>query len=302
MPTVSIVGLGSLGGFVAARLSSLPAVQIQWILGSSGRSGKVRLECKVPVFAQANTISHSISDINGEIVFLTIKTYHNQRAFHQLQGLKNKTIVLLQNGIGEDEKLAEYLDSSNCIVSATTHIKASYASSPYVVTLHNELKDCLYAIHQGKPSEHLQTVFKHIFDEVTPLPSTYHVRLPKLLISFAANAASFVYDSDMQGLAQNSLCRELMLGIENEFLSLFERLNIPRPEFDITRLISILDSHVYKDCYFSMKEDFDEGKKVEFDAIFEATCSLAIRYNVSFSKGLAVSQKIEGLISTSPTL
>ena len=120
---------------MAARLSSLPKAQIQWILGSSERSGEVQLDGKVPILAQADSISHNIKDINGEIVFLTIKTYHNKKVFHQLKALKNKTIILLQNGIGEDEKLAKCLDSSNCIVSATTHIKASYTSPPYVPLL-----------------------------------------------------------------------------------------------------------------------------------------------------------------------
>ncbi|MYM58905.1 NAD(P)-binding domain-containing protein [Vibrio sp. OCN044] len=302
MPKVSIIGLGSLGGFVAARLSSLPKAQIQWILGSSERSGEVQLDGKVPILAQADSISHNIKDINGEIVFLTIKTYHNKKVFHQLKALKNKTIVLLQNGIGEDEKLAKCLDSSNCIVSATTHIKASYTSPPYTVTLHNDIKDCLYTIYQGQPSKHLKAVFKHVFDEVMPLPTAHHVRLPKLLISFAANAASFVYDSDMQGLAQSSLCRELMLNIEEEFLNLFEYHDIPRPEFDITRLISILDNPSYKGSYFSMKEDYDEGRKVEFEAIFKTTCDLAALHNIPFSKSSTVSQNIEDLITTPRTL
>ncbi|WP_162813961.1 hypothetical protein [Vibrio tetraodonis] len=51
-----------------------------------------------------------------------------------------------------------------------------------------------------------------------------------------------------------------------------------------------------------MKEDYDEGRKVEFDAVFKATCDLAALYNIPFSKSSTVSRNIEDLIATPRTL
>ena len=116
------------------------------------------------------------------------------------------------------------------------------------------------------------------------------------MISFAANAASFLFDSDMYGLANNAKCRELMLEIEQEFLALFDALSIPYPKLTISELISLLDSPSYQNTYFSMKEDFDNGKQVEFEAIFQATQSLATLHDVSFTRGSQVCQSLENLL------
>lgn len=300
---ISIVGLGSLGGFLAARLSSFPDVQIQWAF----RKRSSRLEKQVsltfqgvdePLIGQANTVCYGLEQVAGDIVFITTKAQDNHLLFKQAKSWKHKTVVLLQNGIGEDEKLAQHLDSSNTIVSAITHLKASYTTPPYQVTLHNELLDCVYAIHQGQPNPYLDSVLSHAFDEVKREIGTYHARLPKLMISFAANAASFLYDSDMQGLATNTKCRELMLNVEQEFLALFDILGIRYPTFTISQLISLLDAPCYKGAYFSMKEDFDKGKQVEFEAIFDAITELANKHRSPFRCCSSIRDRVEAIIET----
>ncbi|WP_217273853.1 ketopantoate reductase family protein [Vibrio coralliilyticus] len=298
---VSIVGLGSLGGFLAARLSSFPDIQIQWVYRKSSirQDEQVLLtysETDEPLIGQAHATSYGLEQVTGDVVFITTKAHDNRALFEQAKAWTNKTIVLLQNGIGEDEKLAQALDSSNAIISAITHLKASYTTAPYQVTLHNHLLDCVYAVHQGQANPYLDSILSHAFDEVKRETSTYHARLPKLMISFAANAASFIFDSDMYGLANNAKCRELMLEIEQEFLALFDALSIPHPKLTISELISLLDSPSYKDAYFSMKEDFDSGKQVEFETIFQATRSLAALHHVPFTRGSQVCHTLEKLL------
>lgn len=301
MMKVSIVGLGSLGGFLAARLSSFPDIQIQWIYRKSSirQDEQVLLtypETDEPLIGQAHATSYGLEQVTGDVVFITTKAHDNSALFEQAKAWTNKTIVLLQNGIGEDEKLAQALDSSNAIISAITHLKASYTTAPYQVTLHNQLLDCVYAVHQGQANPYLDSILSHAFDEVKRETSTYHARLPKLMISFAANAASFIFDSDMYDLANNAKCRELMLEIEQEFLALFDALSIPHPKLTISELISLLDSPSYKNAYFSMKEDFDSGKQVEFEAIFQATRNLAGLHHVSFNRGNQVCHTLENLL------
>jgi 2-dehydropantoate 2-reductase len=301
MMKVSIVGLGSLGGFLAARLSSFPDIQIQWVYRKSSirQDEQVLLtypETDEPLIGQAHATSYGLEQVTGDVVFITTKAHDNRALFEQAKAWTNKTIVLLQNGIGEDEKLAQALDSSNAIISAITHLKASYTTAPYQVTLHNQLLDCVYAVHQGQANPYLDSILSHAFDEVKRETSTDHTRLPKLMISFAANAASFIFDSDMYGLANNAKCRDLMLEIEQEFLALFDALSIPHPKLTISELISLLDSPSYKDAYFSMKEDFDSGKQVEFEAIFQATRNLAGLHHVSFNRGNQVCHTLENLL------
>ncbi|NUW70039.1 ketopantoate reductase family protein [Vibrio coralliilyticus] len=301
MMKVSIVGLGSLGGFLAARLSSFPDIQIQWVYRKSSirQDEQVLLtypETDEPLIGQAHATSYGLEQVTGDVVFITTKAHDNSALFSQAKAWTNKTIVLLQNGIGEDEKLAQALDSSNAIISAITHLKASYTTAPYQVTLHNQLLDCVYAVHKGQANPYLDSILSHAFDEVKRETSTYHARLPKLMISFAANAASFIFDSDMYGLSNNAKCRELMLEVEQEFLALFDALSIPHPRLTISELISLLDSPSYKDAYFSMKEDFDSGKQVEFEAIFQATRSLAALHHVSFTRGSQVCHTLENLL------
>ncbi|MGY3688847.1 ketopantoate reductase family protein [Vibrio coralliilyticus] len=301
MMKVSIVGLGSLGGFLAARLSSFPDIQIQWIYRKSSirQDEQVLLtypETDEPLIGQAHATSYGLEQVTGDVVFITTKAHDNSALFEQAKAWTNKTIVLLQNGIGEDEKLAQALDSSNAIISAITHLKASYTTAPYQVTLHNQLLDCVYAVHQGQANPYLDSILSHAFDEVKRETSTYHARLPKLMISFAANAASFIFDSDMYDLANNAKCRELMLEIEQEFLALFDALSIPHPKLTISELISLLDYPSYKNAYFSMKEDFGSGKQVEFEAIFQATRNLASLHHVSFNRGNQVCHTLENLL------
>ncbi|NOH62547.1 ketopantoate reductase family protein [Vibrio sp. RE88] len=300
---VSIIGLGSLGGFLAARLSSFPDIQIQWVYRESSirQDEQVLLtypETDEPLIGQAHATSHGVEQVTGDVVFITTKAHDNSALFEQAKAWTNKTIVLLQNGIGEDDKLAQALDSSNAIISAITHLKASYTTAPYQVTLHNQLLDCVYAVHQGQANPYLDSILSHAFDEVKRETSTYHARLPKLMISFAANAASFIFDSDMYGLANNAKCRELMLDIEQEFLALFDALSVPHPKLTISELLSLLDAPSYQNAYFSMKEDFDNGKQVEFETIFDASIQLANKYQLPFKYCSDVRDRVKALLET----
>ena len=177
MMKVSIVGLGSLGGFLAARLSSFPDIQIQWVYRKSSirQDEQVLLtypETDEPLIGQAHATSYGLEQVTGDVVFITTKAQDNRALFEQAKAWTNKTIALLQNGIGEDEKLAQALDSSNAIISAVTHLKASYTTAPYQVTLHNQLLDCVYAVHKGQANPYLDSILSHAFDEVKRETST----------------------------------------------------------------------------------------------------------------------------------
>ncbi|WP_017068589.1 2-dehydropantoate 2-reductase N-terminal domain-containing protein [Vibrio crassostreae] len=85
MMKVSIVGLGSLGGFLAARLSSFPDIQIQWVYRKSSirQDEQVLLtypETDEPLIGQAHATSYGLEQVTGDVVFIATKA-HDNRAY-----------------------------------------------------------------------------------------------------------------------------------------------------------------------------------------------------------------------------
>ena len=110
---ISIIGAGAIGCFLASRLDVL-IINYEMLFKESN------LSVSNPSFTIDGAIKYHVNNINyitdyrkisGDIIFITTKSFSNVEVFSKLRGLKNKTIILFQNGIGEEDKLNSVVEN-----------------------------------------------------------------------------------------------------------------------------------------------------------------------------------------------
>ncbi|WP_237360293.1 ketopantoate reductase family protein [Vibrio marisflavi] len=286
---VSIIGVGAIGGYVFAKLSETNRHNLQCVV-SQHSALLEHNEIKLSHSTQSSrspieNITSDYSAIGGELIFITLKSTHNAEVFPQLAHLRNKTFVVIQNGIGNEAHLAQFLHESNTIIGATTNIKVTKTSAGNQVTLHKESSYLNYAhYHEGTNELDLESVFNLLFGSVSPKDDIFQARFPKLLVNASCNLASIIYDACMQTLSTAAEPRQLVEDIGQEVIQVAQAYGVNIDPSTVSQLFSHLAVPEFKGVYFSMKEDFDSGRDMEIETIFHNLVELANKANVQMPK------------------
>ena len=286
---VSIIGVGAIGGYVFTKLSSLNNYDLQCVVSpKSALLGGGELYLHTPetkISAPLKRVTSNYSQIDGELIFITTKSTQNPEVFPLLQHIKNRTVVVIQNGIGNEPHLAQFLHKSNTIIGATTNIKVTKELRGKQVTLHNKFNNLNYALYQsGSESIALEPLFSQLFVEVNQRDSVYQARFPKLLVNTSCNLASIIHDACMQTLSLSSEPRKLIENIAQEVTRVAHAYHVDIAPETIPRLLNKLSTPSFKGVYFSMKEDFDAGREMEIETIFYNFVALANMAEVQIPK------------------
>ncbi|MCL9780785.1 2-dehydropantoate 2-reductase [Vibrio sp. S4M6] len=277
---ITIIGVGAIGGYVFAKLSEAGEHDIQCVTSPTSallKQQSIQLSSdNQSLTYPIKQIASDYAQIDGDIIFITTKTTQNSTVFPRLSSLKNKTFIVIQNGIGNEQHLAKYLHQSNTIIGATTNIKVTKKHTDNKVTLHNPLCQFNYALfQQGAVTAELGALFNQIFTSVTHTEDIYQARFPKLLVNLSCNLASILYDACMQTLSTSKEPRHLIEQIGKEVIQVAQAYQVDIAPSRIDLLLNKLAEPGFKGVYFSMKEDFDAGRPLETETVFDNFITLA---------------------------
>ncbi|WP_299005928.1 ketopantoate reductase C-terminal domain-containing protein [uncultured Shewanella sp.] len=288
---ISIIGIGAIGGYIAAHLLKHHQNQVQLLVKTDST-----LSTSTPLFvtgltqlsATIDEVIYDTHQLNGDVIFVTTKSTANDTLFKSLSHLKHKIFIILQNGIGAEAKLAKYIDKSNTIIGAISNIKVTKGKQIGEVVLHSHFRNLVYAVVQ--PSQpplqqqnklaFLPTLFKSIFNDVHALKNIYQVRFPKLMINIACNAASIIHDKTFYGLAHNQKSRKMIHSLSEEVRQVSQCYGVTIKANMMEDIINSFNAPQYKDVYFSMKQDFDSGLPLEMKYVFYHFIQLAEKANI----------------------
>ncbi|WP_440683855.1 ketopantoate reductase family protein [Cysteiniphilum halobium] len=272
---VSIIGVGAIGGFIAVRLQNA-GIAVQLVLKQKpmDQSGvDLKVSGGMTLSGSFIDLVDCIEDIDGDLIFICTKSTANSVLFESLKNLRNKWIVLLQNGINEENKLRQYLDESNTIIGAISHIKVSKKGNE--ITWHNQLCNIDYAYLQPRDNVSVDRVLSKAFIEANKKKSVLDLRFHKLLVSAPCNGASVIFQADMNALANSPQIAQMIREIALEVITVAHAYNIKLNIEAIDNLLIALAKPEYSGAYFSMWYDYNENKPMEFGSIYENVLEMA---------------------------
>ncbi|WP_192483809.1 MULTISPECIES: ketopantoate reductase family protein [Cysteiniphilum] len=272
---VSIIGVGAIGGFIAVRLQNA-GVAVQLVVKQKPKNQQavdLKVTGGMALAASFKDLVDCVEGIDGDLIFICTKSTVNSVLFESLKNVRNKWIVLLQNGINEENKLRQYLDDSNTIIGAISHIKVSKKGNE--ITWHNQLCNIDYAYMQPRDNVSVDRLLSKAFIEANKKESVLDLRFHKLLVSAPCNGASVVFQADMNTLANNQQIAQMIRQIALEVISVAHAYNVELNVEAIDNLLIALAKPKYSGAYFSMWYDYNENKPMELGSIYENVLEMA---------------------------
>lgn len=283
---LGIIGTGAIGGYCAIKLA-LAGFDVHCLLRSDYQFVK---ENGLKLISDDKTTSvsvHAYQNIQDmpscDIILVTIKSTENEKLKSMLPKImhKDSIVVILQNGIGIEQEIAQYIDP-NKIIGGICMLKVSKIAPGQIRHYGlNAIEIAQYFSDSNREgiSPQLEKISK-FFDQagiysvsVAHLPT---LRWKKLAGNIPLNGLSVVLNAYTQDIINDSTVFPLLCDITNEVINVAKRLGAHLPDdFFQYRLDVFKKLQKMENNYSSMKEDFNAKRPLELHAIYENALSLA---------------------------
>ncbi len=285
----AIVGAGAIGGFVGAHLKNI-GKQVSFLARSNFntlRQQGLTIEQPQSVLQLTDLdVYHAIDAMpKCDVVILATKTTSNAEMIFQLPQLltNNGVIIILQNGIGYEERLAKYI-SDEQIIGATIALKVNQAQPGRIK--HYGLSDLALAGYNNTKNhvpvspllQEIANDFNKTGIQTEVNENLAHIRWKKLVRNIPGNGLCVVLDSTIQALYDNPHSFELISHIASEVTNIANHCGA---ELSLEKMMAALQQvrEAKIAAYPSLKEDYDSGKELELEAIYENPLAIAQRYH-----------------------
>ncbi len=280
MKTFAVLGVGAIGGYCAVRLAQA-GFPVHCLLrsdfsfvkehGMTIVSSEGSIHVKVNIYEKISTMSPC------DVILIALKTTQNHLLKEMLLPIMHSetVIVMLQNGIGMEQQLAEYIDPQK-IIGGICNLKVSKESPGTIRHLgHNFIQLAQYypdETMQGIPQiiEDLCQNFRQAGIQCTAREHLPTLRWEKLASNIPLSGLSTVLNASIQDLVTNTASFTLLCALTQEVISAAEQCGAPLPPDFFQFRLKILKSFIgMEKSYPSMKEDFDAKRSMELNAIYE---------------------------------
>jgi len=290
MRSYGIIGTGAIGGYFAVNLQK-SGFEVHCLLNSDyshvEKEGLRLISDKgdftVPV--------HSYRQIKEmppcDIILIALKTTANSILDYSLNNLikKDSLVVILQNGIGIEEEIANIIDPQR-IIGGSCSIKVTKIS-PGIVKHegHNLLEIASYSRNeiQANLIEQLNNFVSDLITADINITVSTHLptmRWKKLIHNMPLSGLSVVFNSSTQKLIEDHY--EEILLLTKEIILAAKQCGADIPENYFESRLKVLDSiKKMPAIYSSMKIDFDNRKPLELEAIYENPIMIAKQHKIT---------------------
>lgn len=281
-----IIGTGALGGFYGVKLAK-SGLDVHFLVHSNStfeyiksHGLKVNSRSGDFVLTTVNCYNTPESMPKGDIVLVAIKAFSNNELKNILQPVlkESSIIVLLQNGIGGEEYLADFIDNKR--IFGGLSILAVSKDGPGLINHHDFGSIKIGQYNPDSNPREISLQLKEIVDDfekagiaAAAVPDLMQARWEKLIWNIPFSGLSVLLDADTKQIISNPNSLELAGEIIKDVAKTAEAcgktisLNFQKEMIDIT---------VTMTPYFpSMKLDYDSGKPMEVEAIFGNPLRLA---------------------------
>ncbi|MFX0181235.1 MAG: ketopantoate reductase family protein [Candidatus Hodarchaeota archaeon] len=238
--------------------------------------GSVRIVDNIKAFKNLEDYISSQVDnnIGFDFIFLTTKTYDIRKALFQYMDLieKTKWLVILQNGIGNEDEIKKYYDKNKLVRIVTSHgalLKNpgyvyhtgrgfTYIGFPFkdfTKLSKEEYQDARYL---------LETILKLAGIESSFVEDIVEKSWEKAFVNIGINALGALTRLKNGRLLESEGLRKIMAGAVKEALRIAELKEIDLSKGDFIELTYSVAKETYNNKN-SMLQDVIKGKKTEID-------------------------------------
>jgi 2-dehydropantoate 2-reductase len=283
MNNIGIIGTGAIGGYCAVRLKQA-GFNVHCLLHSDydyvKNNGLTLITTENTAVAKMNTYRSTNDMPICDVVLIALKTTSNNLLPELLKPIINEKtlVVLLQNGIGMEEELANFIEPQQ-IVGSAVYLKVARAYPGIIHHYGLQTIDLAPLI----PSVNVQSVvdlFKESNFTVHDHEDLQTIRWKKLVGNIPLNGLAVVLKASTKQLCQEDNSLKIILAITKEVITAAQACGatIPDDYYEYTK--KILHQHTEVDLHQpSMKNDFDTGKAMELKFIYETPILLAQEHN-----------------------
>ncbi len=283
---VLILGAGAIGSFIGAKLSSVSDV----VLFSRNRAHIQKIQKEGLIIEELTGEKKrfhlkSIFDLKDlehlpDLIIVLVKSYDTEEAVSSVLSIKkeNTLFLTLQNGIGNVEKIAKFIDS-NMILAGTTAMGSALIEPGYIK--HGGSGPTYFGKITGPPDE-LTKEIASMFNKAGL--ETYVVEDPnlyiwkKLIINTGINAITAIAQIKNGWIYKNRYAKEIAQKAVEEAVSVANKMGIEFKEDMVETMLNV--AKATSENISSMYQDILKGKRTEIDAINGAI--------VRFAKDLGV--------------
>ncbi|MES2615654.1 MAG: 2-dehydropantoate 2-reductase [Bdellovibrionota bacterium] len=279
MRNYAIIGTGAIGGACAVKLYQA-GFKVHCLLrsdylyvqkyGLTLISGEEKFTA--PIMSYQNVQDMPVCDI----ILVTFKTTENRLLKNILPKIMHSetVVVLLQNGIGMEDELAEFIDPSKIIGGSISLIVNKETQG---VIRHSGLNSVEFSKyqHEQKKDNHkyieiLEKDFKKSGFNATAEGHLPTIRWKKLTANIPISGLSVVLNASNQDLVCNCSSFQLLCDLTKEVIEAAKASGAEISEEFYQHRINVLESFKFLvKSYPSMKKDFDNKRPLELHAIYE---------------------------------
>jgi 2-dehydropantoate 2-reductase len=290
MKSFAVLGTGAIGGYCAVRLAKV-GFPVHCLLrrdfafvkehGISVVSTEENIRVKVNAYDK-------VADMPAcDVVLVALKTTQNHLLKEMLPPIMHAgtVVVMLQNGIGMEQQLAEWINPQK-IIGGICNLKVS-KESPGIIRHFGQNFMQLAQYYPDETQHGIPEIVKELCQnfqqsgiQCTARDHLSTLRWEKLASNIPLSGLSTVLNASIQELVMNPDSFSLLCAMTQEVMAAAEQCGASlSPDFFQFRL-NILKSFIgLEKSYSSMKEDFDAQRPLELNAIYENAIHIAKQHN-----------------------
>lgn len=288
----ALIGAGAIGGYCAVKLS-LAGFDMHCLLRSDFEqvkdNGLSILDDNKLITAHVHAYNNIDDMPKCDVIFVALKTTQNDLLKQYLPKIMhdNSVVVLLQNGIGAEQELAEFV-AADKIVGAICSLKVSKIRPGVIEHLgHNAVHFAQYYSnpHHEEISHNCELLAQNFNESGITSAAQPHLitmRWAKLCGNLAMSGLCTVLNASVQELMQNPKSFDLLCNIIKEGIEIGKASGAKFDDDFYQTRVNIFKAFLTMPAsYSSMKEDLDAGRPLELRGIYENALKIAKQHNVS---------------------
>lgn len=292
---ICIIGCGAIGSIYGAHLAAHDEVEV-WAYDKNRKHVDAINRYGLRIFGVAEHISKVRATVNPDelpdcdLGIIATKVYHTRDAMEATaHAFSHGSICSLQNGIGNEEIIAEYVPD---VMSGTTYV-GGHISGPGTVDFDTNEKTWLAPSKGNVPFESVQKLADLLSAkglETLPVPDLRGAKWAKLIFNAAANPVCALTRLPFGEVYRQPALRNLVIGLAQEGIAVAKAQGIELDSDPIKTLDKASETaatHIP-----SMSSDLQNKRKTEIEALNNGI----VKYGRQVGVPCPLNEAIVGLI------
>lgn len=300
---IGIVGTGAVGGFFGAKLK-LAGFDVSFLARGKSLEMMKKDGLTLDTLGKVYTIKDAVFTDkpeelgNLDYILFTVKSYDTKQTAEQIKSIidKNSTVITPQNGINNDEIIADIIGKEK-VIPAIAKVGVSTPRPGFIK--HVSLGVIQFGEYNGKLTrrvKELDSIFKKARIQSVITDNIQRERWKKYIWNCTFNIITAITGLSLDKVLSDPYLKELCRNTILEIKAVAEKEGIVFDEKDVVEA-RIKMAEMMGSFKPSTLEDVEKGKRIELDAFTGTVIKLAKKHNLETPINLTLYVLLHGKIN-----